>query len=155
MINETEKLLQKMFSASTESVASAIQAWSSFTDGVDNPSPLFSFSTEFEEVEIDHDEFLTKDGREILWSGDKAYALKPEIHNKRREDALSAARERNEKTETKSVTETEELSEITCPKCQDVLQYSRVCPACAAGQAGYHHRYLCVCGVDFVTKERL
>lgn len=55
----------------------------------------------------------------------------------------------------KSVVGTEELAKATCPRCGDSLEYSAVCPACAAGKAGYPHRYSCVCGVSFVTQEKL
>lgn len=108
-----------------------------------------------EAIDAQPNDLLTADGREVIWHREKPYALKIEIHNKRREDALAVAQEAGNKTETKSVVGTESLATLICPKCHDALQYSKVCPACAAGKAGYDHRYICVCGVDFVTKELL
>lgn len=58
-------------------------------------------------------------------------------------------------TREKSVSGTETLSSLACPKCGDLLEHSAVCGACDAGRAGYRHRYSCVCGVSFVTAEQL
>jgi len=55
----------------------------------------------------------------------------------------------------KEVAGTEKLSDYVCPKCGESIEYSLVCPSCAVGRAGYIHRYSCVCGVTFVTKEKL
>lgn len=57
--------------------------------------------------------------------------------------------------EEKSVVGTEKITQLTCPRCGDALEYSKVCSACSAGKAGYRHRYICVCGVSFVTTEQL
>ena len=155
MITEKEKIKSKLLSFSITEIESMLDEARSAV--VKNTQEFFNalVADGFEEVSDIHDAYLTKDGRELIWVEGKPYALRPDIHKKRTEEALSAAKEENEKTETKSVVGTESLATITCPKCHDALQYSKVCPACAAGQAGYHHRYICVCGVDFVTKERL
>lgn len=155
MINQEEKIKQLLLRLPKDTVTRILfSVQNDFDCKTENRRNLL-LADGFEDAVDLLDEYLTKDGREVLWYNENPYVLNMETHNQRREAALAAAKEENEKTETKSVAETEELSEITCPKCRDALQYSRVCPACAAGQAGYHHRYLCVCGVDFVTKERL
>jgi hypothetical protein len=110
----------------------------------------------FEACAADRGLAVSHDGREVLWVGDVAYALRPDIHTSRLEQALADAKGQREDGETKSVVGTELLSAMVCPKCGDMLQHTAVCPACAAGKLGYRHRYTCVCGgVDFVSKEAL
>lgn len=115
-------------------------------------------SQEFETVDADHGALLTNDGREIVWSKGKAWAIRPEIHTARMTTAMALeARQRAPKpSPTKSVVGTESLSLMTCPKCGDNLQHTAVCPKCAAGKLGYRHRYTCVCGaVDMISKDQL
>lgn len=115
-------------------------------------------SQEFETVDADHGALLTNDGREIVWSQGKAWALRPEVHAERLAAAFEAAKKARQEPdpETKSVVGTESLSTMVCPKCGDSLQHTAVCPKCAAGKLGYRHRYTCVCGrVDLISKEAL
>lgn len=108
-----------------------------------------------ERIQAARGSIVTDDGREIVWASGEAWALRPDVHAERLASALEAARERND-AETKSVVGTESLSQMVCPKCGDSLQHTKVCPACAAGELGYRHRYTCVCGgVDLVSKEPL
>lgn len=107
---------------------------------------------------------LLPDGREVVEMFGKRWALRPEVHAERLAAAMEQARSRDatiamedpETAETKSVAGTDGLAEMLCPKCGDALQYSSVCGACAAGKAGYRHRYSCIHGhVDFVSKEKI
>lgn len=100
-------------------------------------------------------EGLTSDGRQIVSSAGKSWALRKDLHAASvKRDLDDAKRRRGD--ETKSVVGTESLSTMTCPKCGDSLQHTAVCPKCAAGKLGYRHRYTCVCGgVDMVSKEAL
>lgn len=111
---------------------------------------------EFERVDVSSSDVITADGRDVLRINGQAYALRQEIHIARMEKEFEAAKTAQTKTSTKSVVGTEGLSGMVCPKCGDSLQYSAVCGACAAGKAGYKHRYSCVHGhVDFVSKEKI
>ena len=58
-------------------------------------------------------------------------------------------------SEIKIVAGSENLVESPCPRCGDELQHSTVCPACSIGKSGYTHRYSCVCGFDFVSREKI
>lgn len=100
---------------------------------------------------------LTDDGRQVLRVGNKAFALRPEIHAQRLAEAFAAEQaEQVPTSDTKSVVGTESLSAMMCSKCGDALQHTSVCPSCAAGKLGYRHRYTCVCGgADLVSKDRL
>ena len=104
---------------------------------------------------ISEDDVLTRDGRELLKIGECVFALRPEVHSQRLAASFEAARQQSE-PEIKSVAGTELMSAITCPKCGDALQHTAVCPSCAAGKLGYHHRYACVCGgTDLISKDKL
>lgn len=155
MITKEEKLRNALLELPKEAVDRILLDISGdFVNAVETRRGLLLIDG-FEDANDLYDKYLSKDGREVIWQDEKPYVLRLDVHNQRREEALALAREETERTETKSVVGTESLAGITCPRCHDALQYSKVCPACAAGQAGYHHRYVCVCGVDFVTKERL
>lgn len=114
--------------------------------------------------ESDHQGHLLPDGRTVFEMWGKRWVLRSEVHAKRQAQMLEEARSREaaiaaanpETAETKSVAGTDGLARMVCPKCGDSLQYSTVCGACAAGKAGYRHRYSCVHGcVDFVSKEKV
>lgn len=114
--------------------------------------------------ETDHPSMLTPDGREVVEVWGKRWVLRPEVHAERRSREFEQARARDaaiaamkpETAETKSVAGTDKIAGMSCPRCGDSLQYSAVCGACAAGKAGYRHRYSCVHGcVDFVSKEKI
>jgi rubrerythrin len=116
----------------------------------------------YELVSVNTDKHVAPDGREIVWIDSSAWALRPEIHAERLNQRIAEAQEREaakraaQAAETNSVAGTESLSALTCPKCGDSLQHTRVCPSCPAGKIGYRHRYTCVCGgVDLVSKEPL
>lgn len=113
--------------------------------------------------ETAHTGKLLPDGREVFEMWGKRWVLRKDIHSKKLAQSMELAVTRNtaiaaakkETSETKSVAGTDALDKMTCPKCGDALQYSTVCSACAAGIAGYRHRYSCVHGcVDFVSKEK-
>lgn len=101
---------------------------------------------------------IMPDGRVAVSMGGQSWALRPDVHAERLQEAFEAAKmARHEPDgETKSVAGSESLSKMACPKCGDALQHTTVCPKCAAGKLGYRHRYTCVCGgVDLVSKEAL
>lgn len=109
----------------------------------------------YEEVSVQTGKRMTEDGREILRAHGTTWALNKEEWEKRKNATIDAEIERMKAIETKIVAGTEELSGIVCPKCKDSLQYSHICPNCAAGKAGFKHMYSCVCGVELVSKEKL
>lgn len=155
MISNTERLLQGMLSIEEKDVLAAITKWQDVIEKNQQGFLAALFADGFEEVTNLHDEYLTTDGRELMWVEGKAYALKLEIHNQRREEALAEAARQNEEAETRSILGSEQLAAIVCPKCKEAVEYSTICGKCAAGKAGYRHRYTCVCGVDFISKDRL
>ena len=108
---------------------------------------------------IADDQYLTDDGREILRAHGKTWALLPEIHTQRQERAMDMERQRLARSKepvTKSVVGTEKLANIVCPRCQEAMEHSTVCPNCAAGKTGFKHRYTChECGAELVTREGL
>lgn len=110
--------------------------------------------------QVDCGSRLTPDGREILYMYGMCWALRQEVHAKQLADVfdkkVGEQQVESADSKTKSVAGTDSLAPMTCPKCGDSLQYSKVCGACAAGKAGYRHRYACVRGcVDFVSKEKV
>jgi hypothetical protein len=109
-----------------------------------------------EPAEVEDGARLSPDGRPVFWFGHDAWVPTREAHNARMQSLFRAAKDKASTEETKSVAGTESMTSMTCPKCGDALQHSSVCPACAAGKLGYHHRYTCVCGgVDLVSKDVL
>lgn len=112
-------------------------------------------------VRIAHDSAaeFTADGRKIIRAYGDTWVLPPEVHKQRVEAALMDERRREvaqSEPVTKSVSGTETMSTMVCTKCGDALQYTTVCPKCAAGKLGYRHRYTCVCGgVDLISKDKL
>lgn len=115
-------------------------------------------------VETSHDGIVLPDGREVYEMFGKRWVLQKDVYEDRKARALEMAISRDvaiaaanpETAETKSVAGTDDLARMICPKCGDSLQYSTVCGACAAGKAGYRHRYSCVHGcVDLVSKEKV
>jgi hypothetical protein len=155
MITEKEKLKQKLLSLSQVEVEELVSEWQAAVSKNHQDIIDALLTDGFEEVANIHDKYLTTDGRELMWVDGRAYALKLEIHNQRREEAFEAARQQNEEAETRSILGSEQLAAIVCPKCKEAVEYSVVCGKCAAGKAGYRHRYTCVCGVDFISKDRL
>lgn len=155
MITEKEKLKQRLLSLPQKEAEALILEWQATVIKNQQDLVVALLADGFEEVTDIHDEYLTTDGRELMWVEGKAYALKLEIHNQRREEAFAEAARQNDEVETKSILGSEQLAAIVCPKCKEAVEYSTVCCKCAAGKAGYRHRYTCVCGVDFISKDRL
>ena len=155
MITEKEKIKQKLLSLPRFEVEELVAEWQAAVSKSQQDLIAALLADGFEEVTDIHDEYLTTDGRELMWVENKAYALKSEIHNQRREEAFAEAARQNEEVETKSILGSEQLAAIVCPKCKEPVEYSTICGKCAAGKAGYRHRYTCVCGVDFISKDRL
>lgn len=108
----------------------------------------------FELVDIQDDQLLTDDGREILHAHGKAWALKSEIHAQRlaeameqarqRDAALAAQQERLANTATQATTCT---GLIDGQLCGGTLVRASVCPRCALGKSGVTATLTCdVCG---------
>lgn len=55
----------------------------------------------------------------------------------------------------KSISGSEGVSSLVCPRCGDSIEHSDLCPACKPYTLGYRYKYSCVCGVNFITTEKL
>lgn len=112
----------------------------------------------FERVEITGDALLTDDGREVLRAHGKAWALKPEIHAKRRAEAIAAgvnaavAVAASQQPATPPTTCT---TLIDGQLCGGTLVKAPVCPRCALGKQGVAATLTCdVCGhVTAIMRE--
>ena len=95
----------------------------------------------FELLDVSADRLLTDDGREILHAHGKAWALKPEVHAERLEEAFRLAKERD-----KALAAQSEQVKAASPKfctqmidgqlCGGDLLYKPVCPSCSLGKSG-------------------
>ena len=95
----------------------------------------------FELLDVPADRLLTDDGREILHAHGKAWALKPEVHAARLEEAFRLAKERD-----KAIAAQSEQAKAASPKfctqmidgqlCGGELLYKPVCPSCSLGKSG-------------------
>lgn len=156
MIDKSEKLLATMLSTPFAIVRTAFIVRARVESARVDEEKHWLETSGFEFVTASTDDNLTSDGREIVRSNGRAYALRPEIHAARLDAAFVEARNSRPEPETKSIVGTETLSAMVCPKCGDSLQHTAVCPKCAAGKLGYRHRYTCACGVvDLISKEKL
>lgn len=85
---------------------------------------------------------LSDDGREVIWSGGRALALRPEV--RQQIVAEAAEREQNKaKPVAKAEKPGESLTSVLCPVCRSAMAKVPVCPNCAKGKAGF--KTLCVC----------
>ena len=171
VIKKTEALFVSMLAMPPYDVRDAVRKWSRAVSQQRDERIEYLVSEGFELLDVPADRLLTDDGREILHSQGKAWALRPEVHAQRLAEALAAQKARDDADvgsdrrvrpntgdpdqTTKSVVGTEALAEVACPKCGDAMQRTNVCPKCAAGKAGLKYRYTCPCGVEFVTKDKL
>jgi hypothetical protein len=99
-----------------------------------------------EVVDARPNDLLTADGREIFRSHGKAWALLPEIHAKRRADALAAAQDKARGATARQVptpSPGEALSSVLCPSCHHEMAKTPICPNCKLGKQGY--RIMCTC----------
>ena len=95
----------------------------------------------FEVINASVGQLITDDGREILHAHGKAWALKPEIHAARLEEAFRLAKERD-----KALAAQSEQVKAASPKfctqmidgqlCGGDLLYKPVCPSCSLGKSG-------------------
>lgn len=104
----------------------------------------------FEQVDVSDDALLTSDGREILRAFGRAWALLPEIHAKRREEAIAAGQRH---AEAKRAAQQPQGQQTTCMAlidgqlCGGTLAMAPVCPRCALGKSGVAGTLTCdVCG---------
>lgn len=157
-----KNLFMRMMLLDRADVEATYSAYIAKQDANDSKGAATMLAQGYEETV--HKGLLTPDGRDIIDLYGKRWALNVEAHAERLKKAQEAAKLRDvsiaaskpETAETKSVAGTDGLAKMACPKCGDALQYSAVCGACAAGRAGYRHRYSCVHGcVDFVSKEKV
>jgi len=156
MYSNTERAIKLLGSLPPESIKTAYIAVISAKNSRVDRLAQYLFDRGWIEITADHAAVVTDDGRDIIRVLGKAYVLRPEVHSERLAAEFEAAKKVQSESEIKSVVGTESISSMTCTKCGDTIQYSKVCPACAAGKLGYQHRYTCVCGgVDLISKEIL
>lgn len=155
MKTDTEKIYELLCAYNIKTVSDAFNLRCKTEDERVSEAKDWLLGNGYEIVSVHDGRRMTQDGREILHAHGEKWALTMEAWEKRKDDAIGKEVARIKMTETKSVAGTEELSGIVCPKCKDSLQYSRICPNCAAGKAGFRHMYSCVCGVEIVSKEVL
>jgi rubrerythrin len=89
----------------------------------------------YEEVEAAGGAVALEDGREILRTAKKAWALRMDVHTERLSAALRSAR--------KEPSAGEGLAAVLCPACKSAMAKSPVCPNCSKGKAGF--KILCIC----------
>lgn len=94
----------------------------------------------WEEVEAETGATISTDGREILWAGGRALALKPDVRQKLVAEA-AARMQSNEKPKPEKPGES--LTSVLCPSCQAVMAKQPVCPNCSRGKQGF--KILCQC----------
>ena len=156
MFSKKERVFAAMMSASFDDLRAAFITRSKMKSSGTVSAQQFMDHQVYELITAPDNAVITDDGREILRVNGQAWVLQPEEHTERLRLAFDSAKERSTESEPKSVVGTESLSTMTCPKCGDMLQYTSVCPNCAAGKLGYRHRYTCVCGgTDLISKEAL
>ena len=159
MIKRTEKLFAIMSSMPPAQVKAVIRDWSMvmLKKMKDRRQYLIDFG--FEEIEIESltNEMMTPDGRGVLWSAGKAWALQPEIHAKRLAEAMEQARQRDAAMTDQQSQPTQPIQPpTTCTSlidgqlCGGTLVRASVCPRCALGKSGVTATLTCdVC--DRVT----
>lgn len=163
MIKDIERLTVKLASLDMETVQALYDKRRAVESERQKGAEQYLIEQGYERVFVDDEAFLTEDGREIIRLAGQAWALLPRVHEDRRERAIAGAqlietqrRAAEQESNTKSVVGTEALSALVCPKCGDSLQYSAVCPKCTAGQRGFRHSYVCVCGaIEIISVEAL
>lgn len=152
MIKRAEKLFAIMSSMPPAQVKAVIRDWSMvmLKKMKDRRQYLIDFG--FEEIEIESltNEMMTPDGRGVLWSAGKAWALKPEVHAQRLAEAMEQARQRDaalagQQQQAKPPTACTSL--IDGQLCGGTLNRAAVCPRCALGKSGVTATLTCdVCG---------
>lgn len=119
-------------------------------------------SSGYREVPSDeHDGYLTSDGKEVYKFIDRYYILTDEeqairkaILDQQAEDRATGRETSGDTMDgnTKVISETEDITEYKCPKCSEYMVSSSLCTKCNAYRIGYTHKFLCTCGVSFITK---
>lgn len=96
----------------------------------------------WEEVEAEMGAAVAADGRDVLWSGGRALALKHEV--RQRLVAEAAAKARSKATADKPADKPgESLTSVLCPACRGVMAKHPICPNCSKGRDGF--KVLCTC----------
>ena len=110
---------------------------------------------EFELVGENVDSRMTDDGREILRAHGKAWALRPEIHAKRLDEAIEQAKQRDAAMRSQGPAAAANNPPTTCSAlidgqlCGGSLSATPVCPKCALGKQGVAQITTCdVCGAQ-------
>lgn len=155
MKSDAEKIYELLCAYSMGVVSTAFELREKTESDRVGEAKAWLASQGYEEVDVAEGRRMTDDGREILHAHGTKWALNSDEWERRKDTAINDEVARMKMIETKIVAGTEELSGIVCPKCKDSLQYSHICPNCAAGKAGFKHMYSCVCGVELVSKEKL
>jgi hypothetical protein len=104
----------------------------------------------------DNESTYLPDGRVVLKSAGKFWAISKKAHDALVSEALEAAAVDKETKDTKEVLGTESSSPIVCKYCDDNVQRTKLCQSCQAAQLGYQYRYACPCGkTDFISRDAI
>ena len=151
MINAIERQAAKLFASAD--AAKIIEMY----NGMVSDQRAAMIEAGWEEVVV-HDNVLAvgdgDDFRPVLRVGDKAYALRPELHAKRLAEAMEQARQRDAALASQKEHEANATTQATtCTTliddqlCGGTLVRSAVCPRCALGKSGVAATLTCdVCG---------
>ena len=160
MISTVEKLATLMASMAPVEVRTAIRLWGRVILRQLKTRRTYLVEAGFEEVDVAAltGEMLTQDGREVLWSAGKAWALQPEIHAKRLAEAMEQAKQRDAALagqQQPASPPTVCTSLIDGQLCGGTLINAPVCPRCVLGKMGVAATLTCdVCGhVTAIMRE--
>lgn len=165
MFNYEEQLFVKLHQVHPDTAKSVIKMWALSMMGTAKEIRDAFIADGYEHVDAPKGAALVGEGeseRPVVWVHGFAFALPVAEFQRRRSQSFddaklykAAADAEAEARATKNVSGTETLSGALCPRCQENMQETKVCPSCAAGKAGYKYSYSCVCGVDFLSREKI
>lgn len=150
MITEKEKMIALINSAKWEDVKSAYILRARLAAGRISTARQWMLDNGFEQLDVQGDALLTVDGREVLRAHGRAWALLPEPHDRRREEAIAAGVNAEI---AKRAAQQPQGQQTTCTSlidgqlCGGTLVRAHVCPRCALGKSGVAATLTCdVCG---------
>lgn len=147
MISKVERAL---YPANFSTIRAAYIARARLESGRTTNARQMMRDSGFEHVDVPDDALLTSDGREILRAFGRAWALRPEIHDRRREEAIAAgvnAEIAKRAAQQPQGQQTTCMALIDGQLCGGTLIIASVCPRCALGKSGVGATLTCdVCG---------